>query len=150
MENRFRFHNWRTFPSYGFFFGQLLCACVSLHGTSARAEGVESELAGAWAEPGNCDVTFVAKNGGWAFREPRDMGGLGFIVIGRQYDGPFGQCSLTSTTHQGDKDILSLACHNTAGEFDQTLPIQVVSGGELRMFWASNGTGTPLKKCGPK
>ena len=65
MQNRLQFREWRTFPSYGFLFGQFLYACASLHGTSARAGGVESELAGAWAEPGNCDVTFVAKNGGW-------------------------------------------------------------------------------------
>lgn len=106
MQIRFRFRIQRRLPNHGFLFGLVLYACASLHETSASAEGVERELVGAWAEPGNCDVTFVAKNGRWAFREPRDMGGLGFIVVENQYDGPFGQCSLSSITHQGDKDDL--------------------------------------------
>ncbi len=147
MQNGFRFRERSDVPRRGLLFGLSLFAGASLCAASAGAEDVKKELVGAWAEPGNCDATFVTKGGKWAFREPRDMGGLGFIVFENQYDGPFGQCSLTSITHKGDKDVLNLSCHNTVGYFDQAAPIEIVSDSQLKIFSALDGMSTTYQKC---
>jgi hypothetical protein len=98
------------------FFGFSLLALATLHNTGAVADDVERQLTGAWAESdANCKNTFVSTAGKWKFREPRDMFGSGFIVSGRQYEGPFGQCNLTSITPKDDKLLLALSCHNSIG-----------------------------------
>jgi hypothetical protein len=116
--------------------------------TLAAAEKVEWQLAGAWAEPGNCATTFVTRAGKWKFHEPRDMYGSGFIVTGSEYEGPFGQCHLSSVTQKGDKTMLGLNCHNSVGYSDQVTPIHFNSSNEVLVFSSMDGMSSTFQKCG--
>jgi hypothetical protein len=125
-----------------------LFALTGLSSELAAAGTIERQLAGAWAEPGNCSTTFSSKSGKWIFHEPRDMFGSGFIVVGNRYDGPFGTCQLSSTTQKGDKILLALSCRNSVGYSDQVTPIHFNSSTEVLVFSAMDGLSSTFKKCG--
>jgi hypothetical protein len=134
----------------GLFCGLSFFAWATLHNTKAVAEDVETQLQGAWAQSdANCGAAFVSMAGKWKFREPRDMTGSGFIVSGKQYEGPFGQCLLTTMTPKDDKILLALGCHNSVGYSDQVTPIRLKSSGELELFFAGlEGMSVNYQKCG--
>jgi hypothetical protein len=115
----------------------------------AFAGAPETQLTGAWAESdANCKDTFVSVGARWKFREPRDMFGSGFIVEGRQYVGPFGECRLSSVTPKGDRLLLALSCHNTVGYSDQVTPVRLKSSNELEIFLAAmDGTSVTFQRC---
>jgi hypothetical protein len=128
----------------------LLCLVIP-HTTCAVAGDIEGQLAGAWAEVGaDCKDVFVSEAGKWKFREPRDMYGTSFIVTGRQIEGPFGLCRLSSITQRDDKAFLRLSCNNSVGFSDQVTPIRLNSSTELeRFFPAVEGITVKYQRCQP-
>jgi hypothetical protein len=123
-----------------------LCAALAWIAAGSAALAAEGNLDGAWVEAGsNCANIFVWQDGRWAFREPKDMYGPGFIVSGRQVEQVFSHCRIASSVEKQDTFHVMLNCGDAMGSLgQQPVSFRWTSANEIERFFP-NVDGMTLK-----